>query len=64
MTPHLRLCVLCAPTFAPAANMVVLAQEALLDGFAVSYCTIPLHRGADLPLLGITLFLVGILFII
>ena len=38
--------------------------EALLDGFAVFYQTIPLHRGADLPLLGITLFLAGMLFII
>jgi hypothetical protein len=41
-----------------------LAQEALLDGFAVFYQTIPLHHGADLPLLGIILFLAGISFII
>ncbi len=34
-----------------------LAKEALLDGFAVFYQTIPSQRGADLPLLGITLFL-------
>ena len=41
-----------------------LAQEALLYGFAVFYQTIPSHRGADLPLLGITLFSAGISFII
>ena len=41
-----------------------LAKEALLDGFAVFYQTIPSHRGAYLPLLGITLFSAGISFII